>query len=89
MPDQTLAERIAALIEAEKPPPPPEPDPRREPDPRPLAYTFKEAAKVTGLGVSTIAREVRAGRLHKIRVRSRVLIMDEELQRYLRQSAAE
>jgi excisionase family DNA binding protein len=82
MPDQSLAERIAALIEAEKPTPPPEP-----PEPPALAYTVKEAARVTGLGVSTINREVRAGRLHKIRVRSRVLITDDELRRFLKQAA--
>lgn len=77
MSEQSLAERIAALIEAEKPPPAP------EPEARPLAYTYPGAAKATGLGVSTLRREVRAGRLKSTRVRGRVLITDEELRRYL------
>lgn len=82
MSDASLAERIAAMIAAEQPP-------AKEPEPtRPLAYNFKDAAKVTGLGVSTLEREVRAGRLKKIRVRSRVLITDEELRRYLAEHAA-
>lgn len=82
MSDQSLAERIAAMIEAEKPPEPepaaPEPLPQR-----PLSYTYKDAARATGLGVSTLVREVRAGRLKRVKVRGRVLITDEELRRYL------
>ena len=77
---QTLAERIAAMLEAEKaaaaqPPP--------VSDSRPLAYNYEGAAQATGLGVSTIRREVRAGRLKNVKVRGRVLITDAELRRYL------
>jgi excisionase family DNA binding protein len=53
-----------------------------------LAYTYRDAARVTGLGVSTIRREVTVGRLKNIRVRGRVLITDEELRRYLKQQSA-
>jgi excisionase family DNA binding protein len=71
-----LAERIAAMIEAEKTAKP-------EPDSRPLSYTYQGAARATGLGVTTIRREVRAGRLKRTKVRGRVLITDEALRRYL------
>lgn len=82
MSDQSLAERIAAMIEAEKPPEP-EPAAPEPPPPRPISYTYKDAARATGLGVSTLVREVRAGRLKRVKVRGRVLITDEELRRYL------
>jgi excisionase family DNA binding protein len=84
MPGTTLAERIAALIEAEKPAETPA---QAEPESRPLSYTFKGAARATGLGVTTLRREVRAGRLKKTKVRGRVLITDEELRRYLAENA--
>ncbi|HLY78630.1 MAG TPA: helix-turn-helix domain-containing protein [Caulobacteraceae bacterium] len=76
MSDQSLAERIAALLEAEKPS-------QVEAESRPLAYSFQGAAQATGVGVSTLRREVRAGRLHAVRLRGRVVIPAEELQRYL------
>lgn len=74
MSDLTLAERIAAMIKAEEP---------AKPEQRPISYTYKGAAKATGLGISTLQREVRAGRLHIKRVRGRVLFTDEELRRFL------
>ena len=79
MSDQSLADRIAAMIEAEKP----AASSQVEPESRPLAYSFESAAKATGVGVSTLRREVRAGKLHAVRVRGRVVITEEELQRYL------
>jgi excisionase family DNA binding protein len=79
MPDQTLAERIAALIESEKPAP--------EPEPPPLSYTYKQAAKATGASVSTLAREVRAGRLKASKLRGRVVITTEELRRFLAENS--
>jgi excisionase family DNA binding protein len=79
MSDQSLAERIAALLEAEKQ----QQQTQVEPESRPLAYSFQGASKATGLGVSTLRREVRAGRLRAVRVRGRVVITDEDLQRYL------
>lgn len=81
MSDQSLAERIAALIEAEKKPA------QSEPELRPLAYTYKGAAKALGIGVSTITRDVRAGKLHVTRIRGRVLITDQELRRYLAENS--
>jgi excisionase family DNA binding protein len=84
MPDQSLAERIAAMIEADKEAATPPVDPES----RPLAYTYKGAARVTGLGVSTLSREVRAGRLKCIKVRNRVLITDDELRRFLKVQAS-
>jgi hypothetical protein len=78
MSDQSLAERIAALLEAEK-----KPAADVEPDSRPLAYSFEGASKATGLGVSTLRREVRAGRLEAKKLRGRVVITAEALARYL------
>lgn len=83
MPDQqSLAERIAAMIEAEKAEKAPHPEP-----PRPIAYTYKTASHATGLGISTLQREVRAGRLRTTRIRGRVLFTDEELRRFLTEQA--
>jgi excisionase family DNA binding protein len=65
------------MIEADAPPA------KSELEARPLAYSVKAAARATGLGESTVRREIRAGRLKKIHVRGRVLITDEELRRYL------
>lgn len=85
MPKQTLAERIADMLAAEmaaaaQPPP--------VSDSRPLAYGYEGAAQMTGLGVRTIRREVRAGRLKHVKVRGRVLITDAELRRYLAEMGA-
>jgi excisionase family DNA binding protein len=80
MSDQPLADRIAAMIAADK-------VAKGEPEARPLSYTYRTAAKATGLGVSTIRREVRAGRLKRIKVRGRVLITDAELRRFLAEQA--
>lgn len=79
MSELTLAERIAAMIEAEKP----APAPSSEPESRPLAYSLKGAARATGLGEHTIRREVRAGRLKATKIRRRLVVTDEELRRYL------
>jgi excisionase family DNA binding protein len=83
MSDQTLAERIAAMIEADKPAPGAD-----DPELRPLSYTFKGAAKATGLSVNTLRREVRAERLKSTKVRGRVLITDDELRRFLKVQAS-
>ena len=51
--------------------------------PRPLAYALKDAHKVLGIGMSSLQREIRAGRLKVKRLRGRVVITTEELERYL------
>jgi excisionase family DNA binding protein len=72
----SLAERIAAVIA--------EHQAASEPDAiRPLSYTYKTAAKATGLGINTLRREVRAGRLKRKKVGTKVVITDQELRRWL------
>jgi len=80
--DQALADRIAAMIAAER-----AAQAAKAPEPPPLSYTYRSAAKATGLGVSTIVREVRAGRLKAKKVRGRVVILEAELRRFLADSA--
>lgn len=53
----------------------------------PNVYTVAEAAEKTTFSVSTLRREIRAGRLQVRRVGRCIRILDEELARWLREEA--
>jgi excisionase family DNA binding protein len=49
----------------------------------PLAYRMKDFAQLTGLSLSTVKREVYAGKLKAIKKRGNVLITAEAAREYL------
>jgi excisionase family DNA binding protein len=48
-----------------------------------LAYRIPEAQEVTGLGRTTLYREIKAGRLEAVKVGTSTLITRAALERYL------
>ncbi len=50
----------------------------------PRAFSVGEAAKLLSVSKATISRRIREGKLHSIRVRSRVLVPWESIQKLLR-----
>jgi excisionase family DNA binding protein len=56
---------------------------KRTPDRELISYTLKEAARITGLSVSTIRRHHGSGRLRFFRVGGRTLVDGASLRRLL------
>lgn len=54
------------------------------PESRKLAYSYREAAEVTGLGKRTIERLIHTGELPCVQVRGRRVIRHEALAEYLK-----
>ena len=54
-----------------------------------ISWSFDQAAHATGISVRTLRRAAKAGTLRIRKVGGRVLILDEDLQRYLRGESRE
>jgi excisionase family DNA binding protein len=51
-----------------------------------LAYTIREAAMATGLGRSTLYKEIKLGRLAKARLAGRTVVLASELRRFVEEA---
>jgi excisionase family DNA binding protein len=56
---------------------------------RRLTFGVAESAKLLGVSIPFIRKEIRLGHLHSIRLGGRVMIRHDELERYIREGEAE